>query len=39
MLCNQLRALDLTGRSAKRIETLPDFIMDEILARVQTIFE
>jgi mRNA-degrading endonuclease toxin of MazEF toxin-antitoxin module len=32
VLCNQPRVLDLQARKARFIETLPDFIMDEILA-------
>ncbi len=39
VLCNQLRALDLKARGAKFSEKVPDFIMDEVLARVQTLFE
>jgi mRNA-degrading endonuclease toxin of MazEF toxin-antitoxin module len=39
VLCSQVRALDLKDRGAKRIETLPDFIVEEILAKVQPIFE
>lgn len=39
ILCNQLRALDLKARGAKFSEKVPDFIMDEVLARVQPLFE
>lgn len=39
VLCNQLRALDLTARQAKHIERAPDFIVDEVLAKVAAIFE
>ncbi len=39
ILCNQLRALDLKARGAKFSEKVPDFIMDDVLARVQPLFE
>ena len=39
ILCHQIRTLDLKARSAKRKETAPDFILDEVLARVQTIID
>lgn len=37
--CDQPRALDLRARGARRIERLPDSIVDEVLAKVSTIFE
>lgn len=37
--CDQPRALDLAARGGKRLETIPDAIMDEVLARVAPIFE
>jgi mRNA interferase ChpB len=39
VLCHQLRALDLKSRGAKFSEKLPEFIMDEVLARVRPLFE
>ena len=39
VLCNQLRAIDLRERQATFIERVPDHIMDEVLARVQPLFE
>lgn len=39
VLCHQIRTLDLKARSAKRKERVPDFIMDEVLARVQAIID
>ena len=39
VLCNQLRAIDLKARGGRFIERVPDFIMDEVLARVMTFFE
>ena len=39
VLCNQLRAMDLRARDAKFAEKVPEFIMDEVLARVQPLFE
>ena len=37
--CDQPRALDLSARRARRLERVPDGIMDEVLARVMPIFE
>ena len=39
VLCNQPRVLDLKARGARFIEAVPDFIMDEVLARLQTLIE
>jgi mRNA-degrading endonuclease toxin of MazEF toxin-antitoxin module len=39
ILCNQLRTLDLPARNAKFIERAPDFIVDEVAAKVSAIFE
>ena len=39
VLCNQIRTLDLEARGAKRLEALPEAVMDEVLARVQALFE
>jgi len=37
--CDQPRALDLAARGGKKLETIPDAIMNEVLARVLPIFE
>lgn len=37
--CDQPRALDLGARGGKRLETVPETIMEEVLAKVSTIFE
>jgi mRNA-degrading endonuclease toxin of MazEF toxin-antitoxin module len=37
--CDQPRALDLAARGGKKLESVPDAIMDEVLARVAPIFE
>ena len=37
--CDQPRALDLASRNARKIESVPTPIMDEVLAKVITIFE
>ncbi len=39
VLCHQLRALDITARNGRFSERVPDYIIDEVLARVQTLFE
>jgi len=37
--CDQPRALDLGARHGQKLESIPDAIMDEVLAKVATIFE
>lgn len=37
--CDQPRALDLATRKAKKIESVPLEIMEEVLAKLATIFE
>lgn len=39
VLCHQLRALDLKARNGRFAERVPDHIIEEVLARVQTVFE
>jgi mRNA-degrading endonuclease toxin of MazEF toxin-antitoxin module len=37
--CDQPRALDLRARSGNKLETAPDAIVNEVLAKLTTIFE
>ena len=37
--CDQPRALDLASRNAHKLECVTDAIMDEVLAKLSTIFE
>lgn len=37
--CDQPRVLDLNARNGRHVERLPDPILDEVLARMATIFE
>jgi mRNA interferase ChpB len=37
--CDQPRALDLGARSGKKLENAPDAIVNEVLAKLATIFE
>ena len=37
--CDQPRVLDLAARNGKRVETVPETIMDEVLARLAAILE
>src|SRR6202171_5896420 len=37
--CDQPRALDLAARGGKKLEKIPDTVMDEVLARISPIFE
>ncbi len=39
VLCSQIRTLDLEARGARYCERVPDFIIDDVLARVQSLFE
>jgi mRNA-degrading endonuclease toxin of MazEF toxin-antitoxin module len=37
--CDQPRALDLGARAARRVEAVPEAIIDEVLAKLATLFE
>ncbi|MCX7192352.1 MAG: type II toxin-antitoxin system PemK/MazF family toxin [Proteobacteria bacterium] len=37
--CDQPRVLDLAARNARKVDTLPTSIMDEVLAKLAPIFE
>ena|SRR5215469_4406180 len=37
--CDQPRALDLGARAARKVETVPDTISDEVLAKLAPLFE
>ena len=37
--CDQPRVLDLDARNGRKVESLPAALMDEVLAKVVTIFE
>jgi mRNA-degrading endonuclease toxin of MazEF toxin-antitoxin module len=37
--CDQPRALDLRARQAKKLEAIPDHIMDEVLAKIAPLFD
>ena len=37
--CDQPRALDLAARGGKKLESIPDAIMNEVLARISPIFD
>ena len=39
VLVNMLRSMDLEARSAKKIESVPQFVIDDALARLQAIFD
>ncbi len=39
ILCHQSRTLDLRARKAKRIEAAPADVVDEVLAKLQTILD
>ena len=37
--CDQPRALDLRARAARKLETVPDHIIDEVVSKVIPLFE
>lgn len=39
VLANMIRTMDLVARSAKKIETAPDFVVEDALARLRAILE
>lgn len=39
VLCNQIRTVDLEARGAKRMESIPVVVMDDVLARIQVLIE
>jgi mRNA interferase ChpB len=39
VLCNLIRTVDLEARGAKRVESVPEGIIEDVLARVQALFE
>jgi mRNA interferase ChpB len=39
VLCDQLRTIDLRSRGGRRSEVAPSFIIDEVVAKISTLFE
>jgi mRNA-degrading endonuclease toxin of MazEF toxin-antitoxin module len=39
VLCSQIRVLDIKARGGKKVETVPDFVIDEVLACLQDLLE
>jgi mRNA-degrading endonuclease toxin of MazEF toxin-antitoxin module len=39
ILCHQIRAIDLKARGGRFVEKAPAFIVNEVLARVSSLFE
>jgi mRNA interferase ChpB len=37
--CDQPRVIDLAARHGRKVDTLPEEILDEVLAKVATLFE
>lgn len=37
--CDRPRALDLAARNGSRLDSVPDLVMDEVLAKISPIFE
>ncbi len=37
--CDQPRVLDLAERGGRKVDTLPDALLDDVLAKVATLFE
>lgn len=39
ILCNQPRSIDMGARNGRFVEDVPDDLLDEVMARLQPIFE
>lgn len=39
VLCNQIRTVDLEAHGAKCVESVPDVVVDDVLAHVHALFE
>jgi mRNA interferase ChpB len=39
VLCHQFRTIDIQARKGRFVEKVPDFIIDEVLARISSLFE
>ena len=39
VMCNQARTIDTVARGTKFAEAVPDCVMDDVLARLQTLLE
>ncbi|WP_448255157.1 type II toxin-antitoxin system PemK/MazF family toxin [Ottowia oryzae] len=39
VMCAQPRALDVLARGGRKVESVPDYIMDEVLAKLATILQ
>ena len=39
VMCNQSRTIDYMARGAKFIEDVPDYVIDDVMARFQTLLE
>jgi mRNA-degrading endonuclease toxin of MazEF toxin-antitoxin module len=37
--CDQLRTVDLVARSGRKLESVSDAVMDEVLAKISPIFD
>ena len=37
--CDQPRAIDLRARGAKKLEAVPEHVVDEVLSKIVTLFE
>ena len=37
--CNQVRTLDFKARNARFIESVPDYVIDDVIARLQAVLE
>lgn len=39
VMCNQPRTVDLLARRARRVETVPDYVIEDVLARIAALLE
>ena len=39
VMCNQARTVDIAARRGRRVETAPDFVIEDVLARMTVLLE
>lgn len=39
VMCNQPRTVDLVARRAKKVEAVPEYVMDDVLARMAVLID
>ena len=39
VMCNQPRTIDLVARRAKKVEAVPDYVIEDVLGRIAALLE